>query len=95
MALIDDYALSTDNGFIQRVEMAIVSTAIAVQAEAVNTANHSQRSAYALRILDAPESFARLMAPGFTVDGSTDVNSTDAALKTRASAIFNAYSCQT
>ena len=95
MALIDDYALSTDNSFIQRVKMAIISTAIAVQSEAISTANHSQRSSYAILVLANPDRYAQIMAPGMTVDGSTNVNSTDAALETRASAIFNAYACQT
>ena len=94
MALSADYALATDAAFLQKVQMAIVSTALAVQSEAVSTANHSQRSAYALRVLADPAGYAKLMGPGFTVDGATDVNSTDAALETRASAIFNAYSCQ-
>ena len=94
MALIDDYGLSTDNAFIQRVQMALISTALAVQAESVGAANHSQRSAYALRVLADPAGFARLMAPGFTVDTSIVVNSTDAQLETRASAIFNAYAVQ-
>lgn len=95
MAFTADYALGTDAEFQQRIQMAIVSTAVAVQSEAVSTANHYQRSAYALRVLADPAGFAKLMGLGFTVNGATNSGSTDAALESRASAIWNAYSCQT
>ena len=95
MALINDSDLSQDPVFLDRVKMALISTAITVQAEATNTANHAARSAYALRLLADPFGFAKLMAPGMTVDGNTVVTSTDSQLETRASNIFNAYAVQT
>jgi hypothetical protein len=96
MALIDDFNLAANNSdFLYRVQMALVSTALAVQSEATSTANHAARSAYAQRVLADPSGFARVMAPGFTVDASTTAASTDAQLESRASAIFNAYALQT
>lgn len=95
MALIDDYNLATaDMNFRYRVQMAIVSTALAVQSEATNTANHAARSSFALQVLANPSGWAQVMAPSFTVDGSTTSGSTDTQLETRASAVFNAYCVQ-
>lgn len=94
MALIDDYDLTQDAAFIKRCEMAVVSTALAVQAEAASTANHSARSAYSLKVLANPIGYTQLMSPAMTVDGSLISTSTDAQLKSRASAIFNAYAVQ-
>lgn len=100
MPLLTDYNNSQDTNFQYRVAEAIVATAIAIQSEAVTTANHAQRSAYALLVLANPSGYARLMAPGFTADkdndaGACDLTATDAQLKNRASAIWNAYSVQT
>lgn len=94
MALINDSDLSQDAVFLDRVKMAIISTALAVQSEATNTANHAARSAYSLLVLNNPTGYAKLMAPGFTVDGAITSSSTDANLESRASAIFNAYCVQ-
>ena len=94
MTLIADFDLTQDDVFLHRVQMAIVSTALAVQAESAGTANHAARSAFAIRLLADPIGFARMMAPGMTVDGNTTSGSTDANLETRASAIFNAYAVQ-
>jgi hypothetical protein len=94
MPLLTDFNNAQNTDFQYRVAMALISTAIAVQNEAASTANHAARSAYALRVLADPLGFARLMAPGFTVDGTLDLTATDAALESRASAIFNAYCVQ-
>ena len=91
MALINDYDLTQDGIFLHRAQMALVSTALTVQAESVATANHAARSAFAMAILNNPEGYARLMAPGLTTDGNIISTATDAALEVRAAAIFNAY----
>jgi hypothetical protein len=94
VALTDDFGLTQDGLFLRRVQMAIVSTALAVQSEATSTANHAARSAFALAILANPPGYAQMMASGMSVDGATSAASTDAQLETRASAIFNAYCVQ-
>lgn len=95
MALINDSDLCNDDVFRSRAKMALVSTALTIQAEATNTANHAARSAYAIRLLADPIGFAMVMCPGMTADGATTSSSTDAQLKTQAAAIFNAYAVQT
>lgn len=92
MSLIQDSDLAQDPVFVDRVKMALVSTALAVQSESTATANHAARSAFSLKLLADPLGYGRMMAPGFSVDGASTANSTDAALESRASAIFNAYS---
>lgn len=94
MALVDDYDLTQNDVYLHRIQMALVSTAIAIQSEATNTANHSARSAFAMQVLTNPIGYAKLMAPGMAADGATTAASTDAQLKNQASAIFNAYCVQ-
>lgn len=94
MALINDSDLAQDAVFLDRVKMALISTALAVQAEATNTANHASRSAYAIQVLANPTGYARLFAPAVTVDGNATTGSTDAQLESRCSAIYNAFCVQ-
>ncbi len=90
MPLLTDFNNAQNTDFQYRVQMALISTAI--QAESVAAASHQSRSAYAVRVLADPAGFARLMAPGFTVDGAVDpATATDTDIKNRASAIWNAY----
>lgn len=92
MSLQADYqTASGDEVSRQRVLMAIVSTALAVQSEATSTANHAARSAGALQVLSNPSGWRDVMAPGMFVDGSLTSASTDAQFESRASAIWNAY----
>lgn len=94
MALLTDYTNSQNNDFQVKIQMALVSTALAVQAESAATANHAARSAYALLVLANPSGYAKLMAPAFTVDAALDTTATDAAIESRASAIWNAFCVQ-
>lgn len=95
MPLLTDYNNSQITDFQYRVRMALISTALAVQSESVATANHAARSAYSLLVLANPAGYATLMAPAFTVDNTMDpANVTDAAMESRASAIWNAYAVQ-
>jgi hypothetical protein len=94
MALIDDSNLGQDPVFVDRCKMALISIALAVQSESTSATNHAARSSYALKVLANPLGYAQVMAFGFAVDGNTNASSTDAALETRASAIWNAYCVQ-
>lgn len=95
MALLTDYNNSQNNDFQIKIQMALVSTALAIQAEATNTANHAVRSAYALLVLANPYGYAQRMAPAFTVDGALDpASATDAQIESRASAVWNAFCVQ-
>jgi uncharacterized phage protein gp47/JayE len=95
MPLLTDFNNSQDQTFKVRVRMALVSTALAIQAEAANTANHAARSAGAILVLANPSGWADVMAPAFTVDGALDpATATDAQIESRASAVWNAFFCQ-
>jgi hypothetical protein len=94
MALLNDYNNAQNTDFKYRVQMALVSTAIDIQAEASGTLNHTDRSAYALKVLANPVGYANFMNLGFTEDAATDLSSTDQQLKDRASSVWNAYSVQ-
>lgn len=91
MSYTTDYATSHSETYIQQVEMSIVNSAISIQNEAPATANHSARSAFALKVLGAPRVYAELMAPGFSTGGAVPQGSADSAFDTRAAAIWNAY----
>jgi hypothetical protein len=95
MAYLADYNLAANNSDFQyTLTEAICSTALDVQAESAATANHAARSAWALLVLSNPIGYARLMAPGVCADGSVTAGSTDAQIKTRVSAVWNAYCVQ-
>lgn len=92
MSLLDDRQLAYGNtDFVYRIEGALVSTAIDVQAEPTGTTNHIYRSALAYDILHNSLGYAQRMALGFTVNAACSGQSSDTQLKNRASAIFNAY----
>jgi hypothetical protein len=95
MALLTDYNNARITDFQYKVQMALISTAIAIQNEAPTTANHAARSAYAILVLADTPGYAIRMAPGFTVDGALDpATATDAQIESRASAIWNSYCVQ-
>lgn len=54
MAYVNQYALALDSVFQQKVFVAMVTAAIAVQAEIPATANHTNRSNYAKLVLNNP-----------------------------------------
>lgn len=92
MSLLDDRNLAYGNTELRyRIETALVSAAIDIQAEGTGVVNHFGRSALAYDILHNPVGFSQLMAIGFTEDASITNASTDTDIKNRASAIFNAY----
>ncbi len=90
--LLDDRNLAYGNtDFLYRIEGAIISTAIDVQAEGTGVVNHILRSNLAFDVLNNSPGYAQKMAYGFTVNTSCSGQSSDTQLKTRASAIWNAY----
>jgi len=91
MAYITDFANATNGDLLHKIQVAICSAAIDVQAEAVNTAFHTQRSQFAYAVLANPIGYSQLMAYGMCADAAIDTSSTDSAIKTRASSLWNAY----
>lgn len=94
MTYLADYLLTLDGDFQYRVQIALASIALDIQAEAVNTANHSQRSAYAMQVLENLSGYAQRMAPAIVADGAVTSQSTDAQIKSRVSAVWNAFCVQ-
>jgi hypothetical protein len=91
MAYATDYTTATTTAFVNKVQLAIVATAIAISNEAANTANHAARVALASKVLANPAGYAQLMAFGMATSGATDNNSSDGTLDSRISAIWNSY----
>lgn len=91
-------ALTTQPAFLARVEYALTLTAENVASESTATPKHAQRAAMASQILNNPASAAQNWAPDIVAQlplattnmvGTTDVDTTDAALATIVSAIYN------
>lgn len=83
-----------DPALLKRIQVGLVDSALDVQAESTGTANHSARSAFSLKILSDPTGYASLMAVGICEEGAITAASTDAQIKTRVSAVYNAYCVQ-
>lgn len=62
MALQDRYTLSQDSNFRQRVQQAIILEAVQTIAEAPNTGFHKERTALAIQVLRAPDTWGILFA---------------------------------
>lgn len=90
-----DFSTAQDGNVLQRIQESICSTAIAIQSEAVNTALHSQRSAYARQVLLNPSGYAAFMAYGICAGGNVTTSSTDAQIDTRVSSVWNAFATET
>lgn len=94
----DQYTMATSAPFIQRVEIALVSAAIAVMNEAENTPDHSFRRTYAARVLASPAPEAAVMAVGIATNTTiaaaapTGATATDSDIQFTVNSMFNAYS---
>ncbi len=93
-------SLVTQPAFLARAEYALTLTAENVASEAPATARHAQRAAMASQILNNPAQAAQNWAPGIVAQlplasanmvGTTDVDTTDAALATIVSSIYNDF----
>lgn len=94
MAYVDDYMLTLNGDFQYRVQVALASISLDIQSEATNTANHTARSLYAIQVLANLPGYAQRMAPAIVADGAIVAGSTDAQLKSRCSAVWNAFCVQ-
>ena len=93
-------AVCSQTPFLQRVEYAITLTAENIASESTATARHVQRAALASQILNNPSNYAAQWAPAIVAQfnlsttnmvGTTDVDTTDAALATIVSSIYNDF----
>lgn len=97
--LIDQFTLAQDATFNQRVEQAVVETAVAIAGEAETAAYHIPRAAFAANVLASPSAYASAFAKAVAADdtvataaGSPPVqaNVTDAQITNAVSAAWNA-----
>lgn len=91
MTYIEIRNVAVHQDFIDRVMVAIVTAAIAISAEASNTANHVNRVNYANAVLRNPSSFARNMAVGIATDATVQSTPTDAAIYNAVAGQWNGY----
>jgi len=96
-ALSDQYTLAITPAFIQRIEVALVTAALAVVSEAPTTPNHSARLRYALRVTANPAIEAAVVAMGIVTNATiaatapSGASATDGDIQSTVAAIFDAY----
>ena len=91
MAYKDQWNLASDDEFKRRVQVAMCSDAIAIQAEAPATPNHANRANYAKLVLNSPESYMPLFALAIcALDPALTRASPDATIQTNVNAVWNA-----
>ena len=76
--------------FQARVQQAMDTAAINVQAEAANTPNHTNRATFARAVLQAPQQYVLAFALGVASQG-IDNTATDATIQNTINSLWNAY----
>jgi hypothetical protein len=89
-SFLEQVSLATNIEFVKRVQQALVKCALAVMAEAGDTAGHAERAALAQRVLSDPLGAARNMAFGVASGVITEYSS-DSDLEWMAASVWNAY----
>jgi hypothetical protein len=85
-----DNNVAINPSFIQQVTVAMLNAAVAIAAEASNTAGHAQRFNLAVAVLNAPQNYAQTFALAAVSDDVTTAGVTDAALQTRINSLWSA-----
>ena len=91
MVFRDQWNIATDDSFMRRVQIAMLSAAIAIQGESTGTPNHTNRANYAKLVLNAPEQYMPLFSMAVSAyDNALTSSSTDTAIQNDVSAVWNA-----
>jgi hypothetical protein len=90
MAYTTQYALGTDGVMQQRVIIAMLNTAVNVQAEVNTTPNHTNRANFAKLVINNPYGYVPAFQMTVMADGTITAASTDAQIQSRSDAIWNA-----
>jgi hypothetical protein len=77
--------------FVVKVQQAIVTAAIQIQAELQTTLHHSERAALAIQVLASPATWAALMAQGVASNAAIVDASLDSDIQFQVNAQWNAY----
>ena len=91
MGFSEQHGLAQLPGFVERVKMAVVKSAIAVANEDPTTAGHAARVRYAQAALANPESVARCMALGVASNPVVSDKSVDGDIEFTVASMWNAY----
>ena len=84
------YDTAYQPSFQARVEQAMVTAAIAIQAEATNTSNHTNRAVFAKAVLNTPQQYVLAFAQGVASQG-IDGTASDSTIQNTVNALWNAY----
>lgn len=77
--------------FVVKVKQAILTAAIQIQAEVQTTPHHSERAAFAIQVLAAPDTWAPIMAQGVCSNAAIVDASLDSDIQFQVNAQWNAY----
>jgi hypothetical protein len=87
--LTAQYAAISSSPFQNSCEMAAVTAAISISAEATSVVDHVNRVALAKAVLNAPANWRAVFAEALASQG-IDSTSTDAAINTGIASVWNA-----
>lgn len=87
-AFTDSYVLATDKGFVERVQMAAVSAALALMAD---LATDSRLASYCAALLNSPAQFAHNLAFGVAANPAMHKDSSDSDLQWTVNSVVHAY----
>ena len=92
MTLAEQYAAANDPTFASRVGQAMCKAAVAVQAEATNTANHTNRANFATLALRDPERYQAAVARAVVTNaGITSTAASDNDVEFTVNSMWNAF----
>ena len=89
MAFVDQIALSNDQNFRNRCEIAMIVAAQAVASEATSTVNHVNREALAKAIEDNPDAYVLAFTLGVVANPAITTASLDSDISFTVNSIFN------
>lgn len=93
MTLAEQYTAANDQTFANRIGQAMCKAAVAVQAEAVNTVNHTNRANFATLALRDPERYQPAVARAVVTNaGITSTAATDGDIEFTVNSMWDAFS---
>jgi len=91
MSYVTQYALAFDSVFQQKVMVAMLNIGVAIQGEAVNTTNHTNRANYAKLVMNNPQNYLLAFSQAITAyDAALTQSTADATIQNDVSAVWNA-----
>lgn len=92
MTLEEQYAVAVTTAFANKVGQAMIAAAIAVQAEAGNTANHVNRANFAALVLRDPGNYQSAFARACVTNAAITGASSDNDIQFTVNGHWNAFS---